>query len=88
MATLLVHVVPGAKQDAVVGEHGGAVKIKIRARPVEDKANTALCEFIARRLNLPRRSVVMQRGPRSRNKLIEIAGMTDAEARRRLLNSG
>ena len=84
MATLCFHVVPGAKQDAVVGEHGGAVKIKIRARAVEGQANAALCAFLAKVLRLPRRQVQLRRGEKSRDKLVAIAGMTDEEARRRL----
>ncbi len=47
MATLRIHVVPNAKINKVVGEHGGAIKIKLRAPAVEGKANAALISFLA-----------------------------------------
>ena len=37
MTILRVHVVPNAKIDAVVSEHGGAIRIKLRAPAVEGK---------------------------------------------------
>ena len=54
MALLRVHVVPNAKIDGVAGEHGGAIKIKLRAPAVEGKANAALLRFLAEQLELPR----------------------------------
>ena len=45
MAILLVHIVPHAKDDVVIGEHGGAIKIKLRAPAREGKANAALMRF-------------------------------------------
>lgn len=50
MATLRVHVVPNAKVDRVVGEHGGAIKIKLHAPAMEGQANAALIDFLAERL--------------------------------------
>src|SRR5262245_65785813 len=45
-ATLLhVHARPGAKHAAIVGEHGGRLKIAIDAPPVEGKANEALVAY-------------------------------------------
>ena len=84
MTILQVHVVPGAKIDRVVGEHAGAMKIKLRAPAVEGKANAALISFLAEQLKLPRHSIVLERGHRSRNKVIRINGLTEENARRRL----
>ena len=84
MAILRVHIVPTANSDAVVGMHGGAVKVKLRAPAVKDKANAALMRFLAERLNLPLRAVVLQSGQRSRDKLIRVDGLSEEEIRRRL----
>lgn len=46
MAILRFHIVPNAKQNKVVGEHGAAIKIKLRAQAVEGKANAALRSFL------------------------------------------
>ena len=80
MAILQVHVVPNAISDCVVGEHGGAVKIKLRAPAVEGKANAALISFLAEQLNISRRAIVLEQGS-------QIARQTDSgkwlEPRRR-----
>jgi uncharacterized protein len=85
MTILPVHVVPNAKNDSVVGDHGGAIKIKLRASAVEGRANAALIDFLARQLKLPRYSIVLERGQRSRDKLIRIDRFSEEDVRRRLL---
>ena len=84
MAILRVHVIPNAKSDCVVGEHGGAVKIKLSAPAVEGKANAALIRFLAEQLELPRHSIVLERGHRSRDKLIRIDGLSAEDVRTRM----
>ena len=84
MAVLRVHVVPNAKSDSVVGEYGGAIKIKVRAAAVEGKANAALIRFLTEQLKLPRHSIVLERGHRSRDKLIRIDGLTAEDVRMRM----
>ena len=87
MAILRVHVVPNAKTDRVVGEHGGAVKIKLRALPVEGKANSALIGFLADELNISRRAIVLEHGQQSRDKMIRITDLSEKEVLRRLLRT-
>jgi uncharacterized protein (TIGR00251 family) len=84
MAILRVHVVPNAKRDCIVGEHGGAIKIKLRAPAVEGKANAALVRFLAEQMKLPRHAIVLQSGQRSRDKLLRIDSLSEEEVRRRL----
>src|SRR5215211_7160989 len=84
-AILRVHVVPNAMSDCVVGEHGSAVKIKLRASPVKGKANAALISFLAEQLNISRRAIALQRGHKSRDKLIRINGLSQEDVRNRLL---
>jgi len=47
MATVRFHIVPNAKANQVMGEHGSAIRIKLRAPAVEGKANAALRSFLA-----------------------------------------
>ena len=86
MTILRVHVFPNARIDCVVGEHDGAIKIKLRAPAVEGKANVALIQFLAEQLNLPRNTIVLQRGHRSRDKLFRIDELGEEDVRRRLLS--
>lgn len=81
---LAVKVIPGAAREEVAGWLGEALKIKVKAPPVDGRANVALCEFLAGRLGLPRRAVTVRQGESSRQKLIAIEGLNLAEARARL----
>lgn len=81
---LEVKVVPGASRDEVAGTMGAAVKIKLRAPPVDGKANEALVEFLAEKLGVPRRAVTLERGETSRQKLLRVDGLDLATARVRL----
>jgi uncharacterized protein (TIGR00251 family) len=87
MAILRFHVVPNAKSDMVVGEHGGAIKVKLRAPALEGKANAALIRFLADLLKVPSRTIVVLRGHKSRDKVIRIEGLREEELRTRLATS-
>ena len=87
MGRLKLRIVPNAKRNEVTGEHGDAVKIKVAAPAIEGKANEALLEFIAEKLGIHRRNLTLIAGEKSRDKLIEIAGLDAMEARGRLLPS-
>lgn len=69
----------------MVGEHGGAIKLKLRAPAVEGKANAALIEFLANQLGIPQRQIVIEGGEKSRDKLIRIDGLSADDVRRQLL---
>jgi uncharacterized protein (TIGR00251 family) len=73
--TLLVHAQPGARSSGIAGEHGGALKIRIAAPAIENKANAALKAFIAEVLGVPMSSVTLLRGARGRRKSVEIRGV-------------
>ena len=84
MATIRVHVMPNAKMDEIVGPHGQAIKIKLRAPAIDGKANAALIRFLADQLGVSQRQIIIQRGQKSRDKLVSITGLSDEEARRGL----
>jgi uncharacterized protein (TIGR00251 family) len=87
MATLRFHIVPNAKIDIVVGEHGGAIKIKLRAPAVEGRANAALRCFLADQLKISQRAIILEHGQSSRDKVIRIDGMSEGDVRCRLLGT-
>ena len=74
--TFLVRVQPRASKDEIAGEMGGALKVRLRAPAVEDRANEALVEFLAQLLKTPRSAVRILGGERSRSKRMEIHGVT------------
>lgn len=77
---LAVHARPGAASSQVSGVHGGALKIRIQAPPVEGKANKALTAFIAKLFGLKPAQVTLVAGHRHGRKRVLLAGMTLAEA--------
>lgn len=85
MTTIRVHVIPNAKIDKVAGEHGDAIKIKLRAPAIEGKANTALRKFLAEKLSIPQCAIVLERGERSRDKVLRIDGLSEEDVRQRLI---
>jgi uncharacterized protein (TIGR00251 family) len=79
-----VKVHPRAKRDAIVGELGDALKVALKAPPVEGRANEACIEFFANLLKVPRSSVTIASGASSRNKVVRVTGVTADQLRRHL----
>ena len=71
-----VRVQPRASKDEIAGELGGALKVRLLAPAVEDRANEALAEFLAGLLKTPKSAVRILSGERSRTKRMEIRGVT------------
>ena len=71
---LELHVQPGAARSEFAGKHGERIKVRIAAPAVDDKANAALIEFLAAHYGVPRRSVRIVSGLRSRRKRVAIEG--------------
>lgn len=78
-ATLAVLAQPGAKKDAVLGRHGGAVKVAVTAPPEDGRANAALVECLKNWLGVKRSQVVLLSGEKNRNKVFLVRGLTPAE---------
>jgi uncharacterized protein (TIGR00251 family) len=84
MTILPFHIVPNSEQNKVVGQHGEAIKIKLRAPALEGKANAALRALLAEELKIPTRNIVLERGQQSRDKLIRIEGLSKEDVQCRL----
>ena len=75
-AVLNLRIVPRASRNAIQGEHGDALKVRLCAPPVEGAANTALVEFLSAAFALPRARVQLLSGATSRNKRVLLSGLT------------
>ena len=82
--TLSLRVQPRASRNAVAGWTGDILNIRLTAPPVEGAANAACLEFLADLLDLPQSQFEILRGERSRNKLVEITGLSQEEVYARL----
>lgn len=78
-ASLRIHLSPGSSAREVTGVKNEALAVRLRARPVEGKANKELIRFIAELLGAPPSSIRILFGATSRDKTLLITG-TDAEA--------
>jgi uncharacterized protein len=74
-----VRVQPRSSRDAVAGEFEGALKIRLTAPPVDDRANEALCRFLAECLNVPPSAVKILSGWKSRTKRVEVQGIAASQ---------
>ncbi len=83
-ATFAVKVHPRARQNAITGQLGDALKLSLTAPPIEGRANEACIEFLANLLKLPRSSVTIASGQNSPRKVIRVVGLSAEEIRRRI----
>ncbi|XP_033097023.1 UPF0235 protein C15orf40 homolog [Anneissia japonica] len=67
-----VHAKPGARQNAITDISPDGVGIQVAAPPKEGEANTELVSFIAKVLGLRKGSVLLERGSKSRLKVIRL----------------
>ena len=63
---------PNSKTDEISREADGTVRIKIKAPPVDGKANKYLIDYVASRLDLPWSKVTLRKGDTSQFKTLEI----------------
>lgn len=85
--TVAVRVHPGASREEVALLADGSLDVRLRARPVEGRANARLIEVLADRLGIRKRDVAVVSGVRSRQKQVSI-GLTSAEELGRRLGEG
>ncbi|MGB7925758.1 MAG: DUF167 domain-containing protein [Pyrinomonadaceae bacterium] len=70
-----MRVVPRAARSSVVGDHDGALRVRVAAPPVEGAANAELIRTLARALNIPTRSVEIRSGHASKLKQVRVSGV-------------
>lgn len=83
-ARVSMRVSPGAARSEIVGRHGDGWKARIAAPAERGRANQALVELVAATLGLPAARVRLASGGASRDKVIEVDGMTNDEIERLL----
>lgn len=65
----------------------GGIRVALTAPPVEGKANKALIAYLAKVLDVPRRTISLERGEKSREKVLRIAGVAAAVVRERVCSA-
>ena len=80
---LRLRVKAGARRNALLGIHAGALKLSVSAAPEKGKANKAVLALLADRLDLPASSIELLSGAASPDKAVRIP-LSAGTVRRRL----
>ena len=82
--TIKIRVQPRASADQVVGFEEGTLRLRVTAPPTGGKANAGVTALIAKSLGVAKSKVQIVRGHSSRDKVVSVAALDEAEVRRRL----
>lgn len=77
--TITVHAKPGAKLSAVTGVSVEAVGVAIAAPPTDGEANAELIRFLSEVLGLKKSQITLDKGSRSRDKVIKLDSLLTPE---------
>ena len=67
-----IRVKPGSKQEGIEKTDELNWIVKIRAQPVDGKANEGLIRFLAEHLQIPKSRIAILKGHTAKTKLVEI----------------
>ncbi len=82
--TLTIKATPRASRTEIAGAEAGWLRVRLQAPPVDGRANEALTEFLAEKLDLPRRAVFVLAGETGRIKKVHIPGLSADTVRAKL----
>ena len=78
-----VRLQPGASKDEISGwMDDGALKIRVRSKPIEGKANENLIKYLSKLFSIPKKDVEITTGLKSRSKLVKIRGMAEKDIKK------
>ena len=77
-------VIPGSSRDQIVGWLGDALKIKVRAKAEQGKANAAVERALAQALGLSQKDVRIVAGKTASRKTAELVGIEAEELQAKL----
>ena len=80
---LHIKVKPNSKKDEVIVESDGSIRVRIKAQPIEGKANKYLIAYMAEYFGLPKSSISLLKGETNQFKTLEIEA-EEAEIMKRL----
>jgi len=72
---LVLRIIPGAHKTEIDGIYGELLKVRVKAPPLDGKANKELLKFLAKTMGLRLRDLQIIRGEKSRQKTVQIIGV-------------
>ncbi|MBK7034588.1 MAG: YggU family protein [Ignavibacteria bacterium] len=77
--TFSVRVIPRASRSEIVGEHDGALKVKLASPPVDGAANAELIKLLAKKFGVSKSDIEIVTGETSKNKRIKINNLSKSK---------
>jgi uncharacterized protein (TIGR00251 family) len=74
-----VRVVPQASKSEIVGEFGGALKVRIASPPVDGAANVELIKVLSKKFGVAKSAVEILSGHASKQKQVRVGGINRAD---------
>ncbi len=74
-----VRVVPRASKSEIVGEHDGALKVRIASPPTGGAANEELIKILSKKFGVPKSAVEILSGQTSKQKQVRVGGINHAD---------
>ena len=74
-----VRVVPRSSKSEIVGQHDGALRIRLTSPPVDGAANAELIKLLAKSFGVAKSDVEIINGETSKNKRIKIANLSKSK---------
>jgi uncharacterized protein (TIGR00251 family) len=75
-----IYVQPRSSRNQVVGLHGDALKVRIKAPPVEGAANKMCIAVLAKALKIPKSTIEIVSGQASRTKRVQVRGENERDS--------
>ena len=72
--SLTLHIQSNARRSGIAGLYGGALKVRIAAPAVDNKANSELIDFLSESLGVSKSAIAIRHGASARRKVVDIAG--------------
>ena len=69
-----IYAQPGASKTEIIGQHGGAIKIRISSPPVDGAANDEILRLLSKTLGVSKSQIAIVGGVTSRTKTFNIVG--------------
>jgi uncharacterized protein len=85
---LKLRVSPGARRPGIAGRHGDAWKVRVAEPPEDGRANDAVLRLLAATLDVPRARLTLVSGHASRDKIVMLDGLEQAQTERLLASAG
>ncbi len=76
--TFSVSVVPRASRSEIVGEHNGALRVRIAAPPVDGAANEELVRLLSRTLGVSRAAIEIKSGLTAKRKVVRVTDISSS----------